>query len=65
MDISAFCGYYTHFMDTIHIVLTTIYLARNVCHVLQSLVVVVDIMLGHITSYLACNVHPACHILLN
>ena len=57
LDISAFRGYYPHFLDIPCIVHITSYLARNVRHVLHSLVLVMDfIYIGHITSYLAHNV---------
>ena len=64
VDIYAFCGYYPHFMDTIGIGDITSYLSHNDCHVHNSFFVVVDIVFGHITSYLARNVHPNSHILL-
>ena len=50
-------------MDIIDIDHITSYLARNVCHGLQSFFRVVDIInIDHITSYLACNVCPLFHI---
>ena len=57
-------GYYPHFLDTIgfgHIISC---LARSVCHVICSFDLVLDIVLGHITSYLASNDCPISYILL-
>ena len=54
--------YYLHFVNTIGVGHIMIYLARNVCHVLHSFVLFVDTILGHITSYLACNFHFIPHI---
>ena len=48
--LSAFSGYCLHFVDTIGIGHITSYLARNVRHVLHSLVLVMDINFGHVTS---------------
>ena len=63
MDVSAFCGYYLHFVDNIRIGHITSDLSRNVCHGIHSFVLVVDIIyIGHITSYLARNFHPIFHI---
>ena len=64
VDISAFFGYYPHSVGTIHIGHITSYLYRNVCHVIHSFVLVVDIIFGQIRSSLARNVHPISHILL-
>ena len=61
---TTFCGYDTHFVDTIGIVHNTSYLARDIRHVLHSFVLVADIIFGHSTLYLACNVHPISNILL-
>ena len=61
--VSAFCGYYPHFVDTTRIGHITSYLACNVCYALHSLVLVMDIIFGHITIYLARNIHPISHIL--
>ena len=49
-------GYYPHLVDTIVVDHIASYLAFNVCHVLHSFVLVVEIIFGLITSYLACNV---------
>ena len=64
LDVSAFRGYYPHFMDAICIGKILINLACNVCHVLYSFVLAVDMIFGNIMSYLACNVRPIYHILL-
>ena len=59
--LSAFRRYCPHLVDTIVIGHITSYLDPNVCHVLHSFVLVVDIIFGLITSYLAHNVHPIFH----
>ena len=64
VNICAFHGYYPHFVDTICIDQIASYLDHNVCDVLNSFVLVVDIIFGHITSYLARNARPISHILL-
>ena len=64
VNICAFHGYYPHFVDTICIDHITSYLDHNVCDVLNSFVLVVDIIFVHITSYLSRNFRPISHILL-
>ena len=64
MDIIHILWKYPHFVDTIVIGHITSYLALNVCHVLHSFFLVVDIIFGHNKSYLARNVHPISPILL-
>ena len=72
VDISEFHGYYPHFVDIIHIGHITIYLACNVCHVLHTLVLVVDIIcIGHIIHILflvmdiICIVHITSYLARN
>ena len=62
--LSALCGYYTHFVNTIGIGHIMSYLARNVPHVIHSFVLFVDIIFSQIMSYLDCNVRPISHNLL-
>ena len=63
VDIYSFCGYYSHFDEIIRIGHITRYLAPNVCHDLQSFVLVNAIIyIGHITSYLTFNVRPIFYI---
>ena len=61
VDISKFRGYYPYFMDTIGISHITSYLECNVCHLLYSFVLAVDIIFGHITGYLARYIQPISH----
>ena len=61
-DISAFGGYYLNFVDMIYSDQITSYLSLNVCRNLHCFVLVVDIIFGHIKSYLARNICPISHI---
>ena len=63
VDISAFHGYYPHFVDIIRIDHITSYLARNVHHGLSSFVLFVDIIyIGHTARYLDNNFRHIFHI---
>ena len=64
VDIICISWIYLHFVDTIGIDHIMRYLACNVRRILQSFVLVVDIIFGHITSCLARDVYPISHILL-
>ena len=63
MDIIRISCIYPHFVDIIHILDTigighiTSYQAHNVSHVPHIFVMVVDIVVGPIMSYLSCYVH--------
>ena len=63
VDIICILCLYPHFVNTIGIVHIVRYLAQNVHYVLHIFVLVVGIIFGCITSYLACNVYPFSHIL--
>ena len=63
VDICAFCVYYPHFVDIIRIGHIKSYLACDVCHRIQSFVLVVDIIyIDQNTSYLARNVRYIFYI---
>ena len=63
VDIIRIFGVYPHFVGIIRIGHITSYLASNICHGINSFVLVVDIIyIGHITIYLAHNVRPIFHI---
>ena len=61
VDVSAFHEYYPHFVYIIFIGFIAIYLDRNVCHVLHSFVLVVDIIyIGNIINIFVLVVDIIC-----
>ena len=61
VDISTFCGYCPHFVDIICIGHSTSYLARNVCHVIPTFILVVDnIYISHILHSFVLVIDITC-----